>query len=369
MYRMRTLPLRTLLGGLFYVLVSAPSFVFAQTTDQAYQDTLNKLMIQQQQVLQRATSQQNSVSNYLDVKIDPPLPGPNTRVYISIESYLTDLYKANISWAVDGKVILRGTGKTNFSFQNGPSGKTTTVSLSIITNTGSVVTKDFSFSPVGVTIMWEADTYTPPFYKGRALISPQAGIRIIAVPDNADASNPLGAGNLVYDWKKDGATDTAASGFGKNVYSFVGSKPLTNTKITLAVSTIDDSAQSEMQIYLPQVSPFILFYEKDPLLGVWYNKPLGGTTALTKKEISLSAEPYYFSNERGEAYSLKYVWSVNGSTVSNYGRTITLRNDKGVEGTSFVSLTMRGIVQTFQTATRDLNLTFTGGSNSGKPLF
>ncbi|MFZ2303867.1 MAG: hypothetical protein WAV98_03720 [Minisyncoccia bacterium] len=356
-------------------LFATPLFSFAQTTNevsqnQSYQNLINTLMERRKQdSLNVSEIQKSAVGAYLDIKVSPPNPGPNVPVQITIESYITDLYKANISWSLNGIVMSRGMGRTSFTFQNGPSGQTTHISLSIVTNTGEVVNKDFYFTPVGVTIMWEADTYTPPFYRGKALMVPEAGVRIIAVPDMADAGNPLGAGNLVYNWKKDGYSVATASGFRKNTYSFTGPKPLTNTKITLDVSALDDSAQSEMYIYLPQTRPFILFYEKDPLLGVKYDKPFDTETTLNKKEISVSAEPYFFSNERGEVPVLKYNWSVNGKDVQNYGRSITLRNDKGLEGASLISLSMRGITKTFQSTKKDLKVNFNESSASSRPIF
>lgn len=354
------------------VLFALPFFAFAQTstTGSSYQDTINKLLEDQKKLLsQQSELQKNAVGSYLDVKINPQLPGPGASVRITIESYLTDLYKANITWSVDGKVIERGTGRSTFVFQNGPSGRTTTVSVYIITNTGEIVTRDFYFTPVGVNIMWEADTYTPPFYKGKALMVPQAMVRIVAVPDTIGSGSPLDAGKLVYTWKKDDHVDTASSGYGRNAFSFVGPKPLTNTKITLYVSSLDDSAESEIQVYLPQVRPFILFYEKYPLLGVIYSKPLGSEFTLNKKEFSVSAEPYFFSNERSDSPTIKYNWSVNGRDVQNYGRNITLRNDTGAKGTSAVSLAMRGITQTFQSANKDIKINFTESSSSARPIF
>lgn len=361
--------LRALLGG----LLCAPLFVFAQTppaTGSTYQDTMSKLLEEQKELLsQQSKLQKSVVGSYLDVKINPQLPEPGASVRITIESYLTDLYKANITWSVDGKVVERGTGRSTFIFKNGPSGKTTTVSVYIITNTGEVVTRNFYFTPVGVTIMWEADTYTPPFYKGKALMVPQAMVRIVAVPDTINTGSPLEAGKLVYTWKKDNYVDEASSGYGKNAFSFVGPKPLTNTKIILDVSSIDDSAGSEIQVYLPQVRPFILLYEKDPLLGVLYNKPLGSEFTLNKKEFSISAEPYFFSNERSDAPAIKYNWSVNGRVVQNYGRNITLRNDAGAKGTSAVSLAMRGVIKTFQSANKELRVNFTENTASSRPIF
>lgn len=362
MYRTHTLLLRTLLGSFLFI----PLFSFAQTST-SYQNTIDKLLVEQKQLLSRQLeTQKNVLSSYLDVKIYPQLPEPGVSVRITIESYLADLYKANISWFINGEIVERGTGRTIFVFKNGPSGELTTVSVHIVTNTGEVVDRDFYFTPIGVATMWEADTYTPPFYKGKALLVPQAIVKIVAMPD---ASDPISASNLSYTWKRNSDIDASASGYRKNSYSFVGPKPLTNTKITLNVSSIDDSMGSESQIYLPQVRPLVLFYEKDPLLGVLYNKPIGSDFTLDKKELSISAEPYFFSNERGEAQSLKYIWSVNGSAVKNYGRFITLRNEAGAKGTSVVSLAMRGVDKTFQSANKEVRVNFTESKTSTRPIF
>lgn len=358
--------LRFLVVGALFTL---PLFVFAQTTP-SYQEILDRLSEEQNQFfLQKSTIQKSVVGNYLDVVISPSTPEPYVPVRISIESYLVDLYKANISWSVNGEIIERGTGKTVFTFKNGPSGKLTTVSVHIVANTGEIVDRDFYFSPIGVTVLWEADTYTPPFYKGKPLMVPQALVRIVAVPDSINTGDSLSAGKLVYTWRKDDYVDASASGYGKNSFPFVGPKPLTNTKVTLAVSTLDDSMGSEVLIYLPQIRPFVLFYEKDPLLGVWYNKPFNSEFTLSKKELSISAEPFFFSNERGEGQSLKYIWSINGSSVQNYGRSITLRNDTGAKGSSAVSLTMRGVTKTFQSATKSLKVNFLEGTSSARPIF
>lgn len=373
MYLTQSILMRTLL----VLLLSYPLFSFAQTSPdisstQSYQDTVSKLLEQRIQDAEKQTEFQKSATGaYLDVQVFPPSPGPNTPVQISIESYLTDLFKANIAWSLNGTVVSRGVGRTSFNFKTGPSGETTHVSLSFTSNTGEVVNKDFYFTPVGATIMWEADTYTPPFYKGKALLSYEAGVRIIALPNTGDSGNPLGTGDLVYLWKKDGNPIASSSGFNKNTFSFTSPRPLTQAKIGLEVSSLDDRARSEMQIYLPQTSPFILFYKDDPLLGTQYEKPFFDTTTLNSGSLSLVAEPYFFSNEVGEGAppTLRYSWLVNGKTIKNYGRTITLRNSTGEKGSSLVSLAMRGVSKTFQSAKRNLVINFTESNPSVSPIF
>lgn len=310
----------------------------------------------------------NSIKQYLDLKVFPQNPGPNETVTISIQSYLTDLNRANITWALNGKVVKKGIGETSFSFQNGPSGQTTRLSISILTNEGDFVTKDLSWSPVGVTILWEADTYTPPFYKGKALMTAQSRVRAIAIPDTNTGKSALSSGNLVYTWKKDGSVVSEASGYGKNSFAFVGPKPYGETNVRVQASSLSGSTNSEMRVDIPLSTPFVLFYENNPLLGVLYKKPLSPNLTLSKKEFSVSAEPYFFSYEAVENPSSAYVWSLNGQQVHNPSHLITLRNESGAVGRSEVSLAAKGARQTFQNASRSLMINFLA-DESTRPSF
>jgi hypothetical protein len=115
------------------------------------------------------------------------------------------------------------------------------------------------------------------------------------------------------------------------------------------------------------VNPFIVFYEKHPLEGVRYGHPLG-TFTLPEKEVALRAEPYFFSNERSDV-TLLYQWSLNGKHIQNQGRTITLRNDKGLQGNSIITLAMRGTKKTFQSGSKSVTLRFAKTEPVERPKF
>lgn len=373
---MRTLANNTLVGG----FLLAPLFVFAQTATTTAEQPDQALINLQQQTDQLVQDRMNlipkvediranALSTYLDIKTVPQNPGPLETVQVAIQSYLADLNKATISWSLNGKVIDQGVGRTSFSFQNGPSGKTTRLSISVTTNTGEHFSKNLSWNPVGLTILWEADTYTPPFYRGKALLTSQATVRTVAIPDTTSGSNALNAGNLVYTWEKNGSVVPNASGYGKNYFSFSAPKPYEDANVKVRASSVDEITNSETQIKLPLSRPFILFYEKHPLLGVWYNRPFGTDITLNRTEFSISAEPYFFSNESSDTPTLAYGWTVNGKPAQNYGHTITLKNDSGVQGDSLISLAMHGLKQTFQSAEQNLKVHFVGGETAARPAF
>ncbi|MEK7538709.1 MAG: hypothetical protein AAB552_02615 [Patescibacteria group bacterium] len=376
MHRMRFFSQGVILGTLF----ALPVFIFAQTTTgtstaekTALQEQLDTLV--QSRINQLSSPAQiriNAIRDYLEITTSPKYPKPNELVRITIESYLTDLNKATLAWSVNGDVVTQGIGKKTFSFNNGASGKTTRVSVLIRTNGGEVVVKEFSFSPIGVTILWEADTYTPPFYKGKPLASAQSSIRAVAIPDTGNAKNILGAGNLVYVWKKNGNNVSEASGYAKNSFTFTAPKPYDEASVGVQVSPIDsNTVKSETRVNVPLSNPFVMFYEKHPLEGVRYDRPLGTKFALSGKEVTLRAEPYFFSNESGNKSTLSYQWSLNGKKTSNQGRTITLKNDKGVKGDSTISIAIHGITQTFQSGSKSIMLHFGENTDSDieRPIF
>ncbi len=145
----------------------------------------------------------------------------------------------------------------------------------------------------------------------------------------------------------------------KNSFSFTGPRPYSKSDIRVRVSSLNDAIASEMKISIPLASPFVLFYENHPLLGVWYNRPIGQNLTLSKKELSLSAEPFFFSNSSPEENAFRYSWSVNGRGIEDSGRIITFRNEKGTAGTSQISFKVQGLIKTFQAGSRSSNLNFT----------
>ncbi len=358
-------------------VLTLPFFLFAQTTtsiaeqppdllEQLSAFELNSDQVLMDYLLQVVSttkeSQTKAVTDNITIITTPEYPGPNETIKATVRGYLIDLNRSNISWSINGKIIDKGVGRETFSFQNGDSGKTTTLAMVINTSDGMYIKKERSFKPIGMTISWEADTYTPPFYKGKPLLSPEALVRVVVFPDTG-AHN-----NFVYDWSKNTTVITNASGYGKNSFSLKGPIPFNETGVRVHVSSLDKTQQSTKKLNLVLSKPFILFYEDLPLLGIWYNHPIGRNITITKKELSIIAEPFFFSNENSEETTLAYNWSLNRVAVRNYGRTVTLRNAQDGRNVSSLALAMRGVTQTFQSASRSLTINF-ATDESSRPTF
>lgn len=303
-----------------------------------------------------------------DVGIDmvPPNPGPGEVVYVSATSYGTDLNSANFTWMINGKTQKFGVGEKSFSFTTGDINTTTVLDISIETRSGEIIRKNFRVRPVSIDLIWESEGFVPPFYKGKALFSHQNKVTVIAQPHIISSNGQeIGAKNLIYTWKKNGSVIESASGFGKNIYSFVSPLISRPSKIEVEVSTVDDTRKGYSSITLNPTEPSILFYKKDPVNGIEFQKSLQNTAELlNSKEVTVVSVPLFFGTETPNDGSLSFRWFINGSLVKDTPNQSVqvFRPIEGTSGTAKISLSIENNRKILQSASNNFNLNF-GNSN------
>lgn len=306
----------------------------------------------------------------LAVRVVPSRPGPNQSVKVMIESYATDLDRAEISWFLNNKPSEKNAGQKTFSFRTGPPGSLSSILIVVRTTDGEVLQQVVDIRPATVDLLWEAESYTPPFYKGKALYPYQGTVRIVAIPniitENGGALNPK---SLVYDWKIDGNPVTSVSGYGKSFISFTGSVPLKPVTVAVEVSSMDQTYVAEGKTTLSPVQPGVVFYEDNPLAGVLYNKALGRNVSLVNEEMKIAAIPYFVGVSKRDADTLKYDWQINNQSILSGSdqSSLTFRQDKGGKGSSAISLQVSNRAKIFQFSQNNLLLSF--GNNAEENPF
>ena len=297
----------------------------------------------------------------INIEMVPENPGPNTLVYVSVVSYATNINTSKITWNVNGKTQKSGIGEKTFSFTTGEMNTTTTLRIVVETQEGEVIEKTFIIKPVGVDLLWESDGFVPPFYKGKALFSHQNKITVIALPHILSTSGvEIGAKNLIYTWKKNGSVIENASGFGRNTYSFVSPLISRPVEIGVEVVTIDSSGAGYAFLKLTPTEPTVLFYKKDPIFGVEFQRALSNAVGLsTSKELIVVGVPLFFSPATGGG-ELLYKWSINGSPINNSPEQSTqvFRQKEGTSGTSRISLSVEHTKKILQSAESSFDLMF-----------
>lgn len=276
----------------------------------------------------------------LTLTITPERPGAYTHVDAELESFVTDLSRSYIRWSVNGKVIAEGDGEVNASFETGAFGETTRLSVSALSFDGQVFSRVLTLRPAEVMLIWQANSYVPPFYKGKALFPLQGVGTVIAVPAFPNGEGGfLNPKELIYTWSEGGTVTSDGSGFGKDTFVVMGRIPIRPLVIAVDVATRDSSLNGRGEITIEAIQPVLRLYEDRPLYGLRFERALNGTFALSGKELKVAAMPYYFAANRRSAPIISYDWSLNGEALSRE-RTpvVTLRRVSDESGLSRLSL-------------------------------
>lgn len=301
------------------------------------------------------------VSDPVTMVVSPNSPRPNERVTITLQSFSVDLNTATITWFVDGKRVSGGVGETSFVTRSGALGTTRKIDVSVRSGSFSF-DESVTLRPGNLNLLWESDTYTPPFYRGKALHSYNGSFRVIAIPEIIGSNGRLiEAKDLVYTWRKNGSVVASASGYGKN--SFVSSQTSylrTGEEIGVEVSTTDGEVTVSRYVTIEPTVPKVVFYEASDFYGVRYGRALGDNFEMNGDELTVLAEPYFFSIPNRGHVSVSSTWKLNGAELLDFSNesAVTLRRDGESSGRSELELVIQHRNKVLQGGRGSLSITF-----------
>lgn len=296
----------------------------------------------------------------ISTTVTPQTPKPFQEVTISAEAYGTDLNRATISWSLNGKEVLKGTGEKKFVFKVGAVGSTNRVNLKITPVSGPLITRSFDFTPAEVDVIWEAKTYTPPFYKGKALFSPEADVTFVAQPNIVQGGKNIAASDAIYKWKVDRRVQGDKSGFGKNTFNYTGSVILKPHLIQAEAYAKEDEQNKGLGgAEINPIDPQAVMYESHPLYGILFNKAVGSRYYLDKAESQLAVFPYYFSTLNKNSF-VTYKWRLNDTQISapSFESVMSFRKDAKQDGSASVSVVITNATKILQQASARLSLIY-----------
>lgn len=274
----------------------------------------------------------------LTISISPTNPEAGETISLTVTSNLSSLRSRFISWSKDGTKEREGVGETRYKSKVGRLGESHTFTVTVIDNSGNTIKQSINVRPAEVILIWEADSYTPIFYKGKGLASHQSEIRVIAIPYLINSNGiRLNEKNLTYEWRVGGVLDSKQSGVGKSTFRFVGklvSRPQTVTLLTSSASGIISARKT---ITIDFIDPEIIIYEKNPLTGIRgsFSLSLG---FVKETESTFIVEPFFFSRKALEGGSIEYKWTVDGKRLDNLKKVREITFGGDTAGESLVSI-------------------------------
>ncbi len=205
-----------------------------------------------------------------------------------------------------------------------------------------------------VDILWEGQSYTPPFYQGLALWPNEGQVAVSAIaiiPGKSSAS-------LYYRWSKDGTVLGSLSGVGKNSITF--SDTILSLPIEVRVDVRDgeegDILATE-RVTLSPSDPEILVVEDSPLYGLMLNKAVLNNFSLINSEVSFSAIPLFHRTTTKNAPAISYLWSTNTGDARTGNRvTYRISDDSSGQAKIQLSITNKGVL--VQPQPKNFNIMF-----------
>ncbi len=334
---------------LFSIVFLRPIFPFGDTQTVAAQLTI---------------PQGNSAP--LTVTYSPTYPQAHKEVTAHVQSSRADLTQAVISWFLNGELLDTGTGLTSVRFSSGDLGKQQILQVNAETGQGTL-RATVSIVPASVDLIWESDSYTPPFYRGKALNTRDTPVRIVAMPTFVTpAGTILTPGSLTYRWLKDGVVQGYASGRGKNVF-MLDTISIVHGKSTISLEVIspDGAIKAGKQIAVKTHEPMVVLYENDPLLGLQFERAVGDRFNMARQETTITAIPYFFSIKDIGDPNIDYRWNVNNQPIPDDtagNNSITLRQE-GQGGQGIVGVGVRHLTNTFEVFQKQVRVFFESTAN------
>ncbi len=273
----------------FYILLFTFIFVFI------FADT--KIFAQDNSVLY-----ENFTVKYTPTNIRE---GELVKFYITSENF--NLSQSNITWYINGKAIDAGIGRINFETNAGRVGKSVAVKVNV-KNDVFEESKEITIIPNTTFILYEgANSYVPPFYKGRALPNKEDFTRMAAISFQNSEINDFNLKKNNYKWTINGEEEanslTENQIIHKSQSSFVDNN--LNIKVrkeTLSGQKISDSIAN---ILIQDTDPIIYKTDAKKLLKEEFKINDKGN------DFYLFVEPYFFSGDSRYDKKISYNWQVD----------------------------------------------------------
>lgn len=275
-----------------------------------------------------------------------PFPGRPVGVYANVNFSLggetpdvTQTGLAFFEWWLDGRPVLQGLGQNYFAFTSNGAGFIHSLRVRARLASGRILQAVRLMPVVDADVVWYADTYVPPGYRGKRLASPSSFITVAVVP-----TVPGTLGPFRYLWTIDDLpVTTAAVGRDTLTLPAAGGDRYVQVRIVDLRGTVDFSKT----VAIGTVSPQVVFHDVRSGKHDVGTRAGGAFTLSPASQKSVLARPYFFS--AAVLQGLRFRWIFDQSELPEVPRspdlfTVNIASARLAPGTS-VQKPLRLIVE------------------------
>lgn len=309
-----------------------------------------------------------NLENAVIIHATPATPSAGETVHFTVEGPVYDLPKDVITWTINGKSAGSGTGLTKIDANVNAKGDPITVTVNVMDSLWGAASNALTLIPLQLDILYDAPTYVPPFYRGRALPSAGGIVRLQAIARFIQNGKLISNSSIRYTWSRNGTVLGNISGLGKSDVNIDTSTLYGANTISVKAVAGDESLSANASVTIADSSPVLALYEDHPLFGVTYFNGLSSNIS-AGSEMTVAAIPYFATVASLNDPSLEYDWLLNNVAVTS---SSTKRNEITIDAdhdTARVHLEVTSTRNFFMSAASDWKFSFgsSGGSTITKP--
>src|SRR3989338_388909 len=272
-----------------------------------------------------------SSSNDFDISLSNRYPFSNEEIKAEIINVNFDILKSDIKWLLNNKVIHKGKAEDKVIFKTEELGSSTSLTAVVAGPGGISIQKTVILRPTTVDLLFQADTYTPYFYKGKSFISPLANATVAAIPHFIFQNKKISSENLLFKWYLN--NEFKASGWGKDSWAFkTGVFSGENYDVKVKIANQNETLIQEGILRLTTQNPEIIFYEYGADEGVKFQKAISDFKTAAGEYVRFIAEPYFAPNS--QLNGLIYDWKINNQKLMTQEPPFNVLNFSSTPGSS-----------------------------------
>lgn len=273
--------------------------------------------------------------------MQPAYPAPGETVALQAESYGINLDRSTVIWYADTKEIARGEGLKTASVTTGKLGSVTNITVVAEEFGGLIGSSELILRPTEVDLIWQSDSYVPPYFRGRTFAGAGSTINAEAIVRFVKSDGTeIPESSIIYTWYK-GST-RIFSGRGQSSITTTSPILFGTEELSVDAESVDGLYHGHASVQLTSVDPFLMLYENHPLFGVLYHRALVGSVTTLEREQKVTAVPYFAPITTPHDAGLIYDWALAGKKIASdpeHPDTFTITT-KGYSGSVPIDLNL-----------------------------
>ena len=277
-----------------------------------------------------------------DIELQDLEPYTTTRASLVNGSQAVDSF-TSIVWEIDGVEIIATNNRLFVDIPLKGVGESTDIVVSVETAQNLSFTIQRLVYPVAFDLLVEGDVFTPAFYEGRKIVSPQSPIRVSAVILFVDGSRTYTEKDFSFQWQFNDFPVPINSINQSSVIlpslDYVQSPG--NLRVIASHKNAPIFLKKNLDIEVESTK--VVLYENHPIEGVYSNNSIGGDVLLNN-QTNFFLLPLFFNRRSILNSNIYFAWFENGVEIHSGRDSDSLFVRPVLENQSSVIITARAWV-------------------------